>query len=74
MKDEIEKLKENLIKKGTKEHCHSVNREEFSRMTVKGWGISGCGGGTIEVTCSYVTGIVAERQLAQELRSKYENR
>jgi len=44
-----EKLKENSIKKGKKEYCHSVSREEFSGMAVKEWGYSGAEerGGTI---------------------------
>jgi len=56
-------------------YCHSVSREEFSGMAVKEWGYSGAEvAWYIEVTCSFVTGIVAERQLTQELGSKYENR
>ena len=49
-------------------------REEFSQMAVKGLGYSGAEVARyLGVTGSCVTWIVAERQLTEDVRLKYQN-
>jgi hypothetical protein len=63
------------LRSGSRRRVALEAREEFSQMAVKGFGYSGAEVARyLGVTGSCVTRIVAERQLTEDVRLKYENR